>query len=306
MLRLDTFFVDGRPFDWCPENFALVTQDWGVRTSTHPTLSGARVVIVQAPRESASRPFAETRRLHSQAWNATWDVMDSCLYDYLFGLWTTQRAFTLQFDDEMARSSCALTPHFDRRLWYTPTYPIVPFGFVPGSALTHTGNLWLEEAGVLRPVATGFAVDESVGLVRFAHPLARTLNVVFRYTWRARVRIAQFDVAPRAGDHMQGYYTGSVVFEQVPSNAPDFLYATAPCTGLGNLERGIISGTTVSTFQQSFYETRLSYGTGITWELSAPYSGGFSGGFMSVGFSSDVPPPSGPSLAPMTDVPVGP
>lgn len=105
----------------------------------------------------------------------------------------------------------------DTRTYYTPTYPIAPYGYTPfyNYGKTHFGNIL--ENGV-QLVSTDFKVDDETGTIVFdVSPVTmdsiEESTISMNYTWRAFVRVSSCTLTPSTTAPLM--YTGEVEFEQV-------------------------------------------------------------------------------------------
>lgn len=217
-LLLEKFVIDGVQHDYLPGAFEdLTTGDFKVRAESYPILNNKRLVVVQSAPADTDNLYAERRKLSRQAWRASFDAeawMDMCMRDQLMTLYTLQKSFWIQFDDEMSRCLGNLfTVGREFRGYFTPTYPIAPFGYTPDNPTYYNGTIYVNGVGV----TGGFDVDSETGMVRFTDALDVDAKVQMKYTWRVFVRIAEIDI--KANLLAQGTYVGSVIFEQM---TPDY------------------------------------------------------------------------------------
>lgn len=215
-MYLNKFIADGIHFDYPPGQFEHLEDEYGVPRMSVPTLEGRRLVLVNAYHDSLDYPGVHKRKLHRQAWKASWSeeaFMDSCMYNYLRNLYTLQKPFWIQFDDVMTRSGTNLfCPDEVRKDYFTPTYPIAPYEYDNANLNNYNGTVFVN----FEPQWNNFTVDSDIGLVRFATALEETDIVHMAYTWKAFVQIVSIDLYPfEFGNEV---YAGTVVFEQINPN----------------------------------------------------------------------------------------
>lgn len=227
---LDKFIVDGVHYDYMPGAFDALNSGgpYGVRADRYPALNGTSIVVIQSSTPTVYVPYLEQRKARRQAWRATFSEdswMDLCMYDHLHTLHSLQKTFWVQFDDEMSRqwANC-FNADSEYRAYFTPTYPIAPFGYTPLNGQVY--NATVRVNGVV--YNTGFSVYSDTGMIVFNAPLGPNDRVEMRYTWRAYVRISEFDVQPHG--LAQHTYVGTIVLEQVnPNYSSDPWPITLPC-----------------------------------------------------------------------------
>jgi hypothetical protein len=242
LLLLDKFIIEGYHFEDLPGEWEQVSNDgFGVRRQTYPTADNKRQVVINKPLRTDELSFADKRKISTQAFRAGWSLPDSycsrCMYDHLVNLYSLQKTFYIQYDDVMTYdpTSPAVLQKIgvQTRAYYTPTFPIKPFGWTPLDATTWALKVYVNNI----PVNTdSFTVDEDSGMIQFRGPLLVTDVVTAVYTWRMYVQVADFNLIPAPGEIAQELYVGSVVFEQVskPAGAPDNWYITLPCMDPSN------------------------------------------------------------------------
>jgi hypothetical protein len=225
MIRLNKIVVDGMFFNDLPSKLdQIIDEDYGVRLDSHRTLNHRRVIVTETAQTATPNNYRQKRKIHQQAWRFGWDTesfMTPALAGLINELYETQKPFWIQADDEMSRcwGRCLtvgndifdnLTPH----AYFTPTYPIFPYGHEPGE----DSDVWPDSLMVEGKLWDGYyTVDRETGLV-LIEPERSQFNhrtkVHFKYTWRAYVRIKSVEIY--AYQLAQTYYVGDVVFEQVP------------------------------------------------------------------------------------------
>lgn len=237
LLLLDKLIIEGYHFDDLPSEWDQIMSDgFGVRRNTYATADNKRkVVILKAPKGDALS-FADKRKISTQAFRAGWALPDApcgrCLYDHLSKMYSLQKTFYIQYDDVMTYDITAPAVLSNigtqRRAYYTPTFPIKPFGWTPTAPTTWALKVFVNNV----PVNTdSFTVDEDSGTIQFRSQLQVTDVVTAIYTWRMYVQVAEFSLVPAPGEIAQEVYSGTVIFEQVekPAGAPDLWYITLPC-----------------------------------------------------------------------------
>lgn len=223
-LLLDEFIVDGLSYDWLPISFdQITTPDFGVRATRYLTQDLGSQVITNSKPITNEDPYSHIRKITRQAWSVSFDLIDQCMYDHLKVLYDTQKYFYTQFDDEMSRLNGALIRSGSSgRTFFTPTYPIKPYGYYPGSLIGHAGNIKAYDGTTPFQFYSGVTITPETGMVTFDNPIKENIVVTMSYTWQCYVRIAGFDLKPRS-DIPQGYYNGTIILEQVStfdSNEP--------------------------------------------------------------------------------------
>lgn len=216
------FIVDGVQHEHLPGNFTNVNDPtWSVRSNTYPTLDLKNVVVIEQANSDDRYPYNGKRKVQRQAWVAEFSsdsFMSFDMYDHLRELFTIQKSFWLQYDDEMSRDAARLeTMGNDFQSYYTPTFPIAPYGYGPTHVVDYNGTVWVNNV----PKFSGFSIDSELGVVKFSTALNISSEVLMAYTWRSFVRIMAFDMRPMSQVAQTGY-TGTVVFEQMrPNHAYD-------------------------------------------------------------------------------------
>ena len=212
---IDKFIVDGIHFNDAPANWTPINE-FGPRLEIVPTLSGKTSYTAQYRLNNGTTLLPENaKKTVLQAWAGTWQTpnpMSLCLRDKLFMLYTLQKTFYLQYDDEMSRvwGLCYCADN-ERKIYYTPTYPVYPVGLTADNpSVEFTTNVKVE--GDV-PVGLTYNIDRELGVVYFNKPLTNKNKVFVTYVWRSKVRILALSVEPV--DNLKTYYHGDVVFGQV-------------------------------------------------------------------------------------------
>jgi hypothetical protein len=220
------FIVEGRHYEWLPAEFKK-SPEFGVRKQTFPTLDLKNITVVQQAPTTADT-YLENRKVHRQAWQVSWDEsapLSLEMRDHLMNLYTLQKEVWVQFDDEQSRDGCILeTVGTDYKAYFTPTYPIMPYGHSPLDPREYNGTVFVNNV----PKYTGFDVDSEVGMVRFTNALTANDVVQMAYSWKARVRVDMCDISAgfRLARHM---YVGSIVLVQtIPVYTTDPFPVTMP------------------------------------------------------------------------------
>lgn len=219
--HFNEFIVDGVAHTYLPASFTNVNEQWGVRSTSYPTLDLKNVIVIEQAASNNNEPYSGKRKIHRQAWKADWEqeaFMSFDMYDHLRELYTLQKTFWLQYDDEMSRDGARLeTMGDDFRSYFTPTYPIAPYGYDPQNQVRYNGTIF--KNGYPLPSNT-YWVDSELGIVRITSDkpaLTITDEITMAYTWRSFVRILSFDMRPVSKVAQTGY-VGTIVFEQVKPN----------------------------------------------------------------------------------------
>lgn len=254
----------------CPEKFTLQKDLYGVQSSSYMTLDGRRCVVYQQPQGPYPGNGSDRRLVARQAWKASWTqncFMDLEMFDHLQTLSTLDQYFWLEYDDEMSRTQGLLTPVADNdytsyastKYYFTPTYPIAPYGYTPSVPTLYNGTITAN--GVILDPSV-YTINSGSGLVRISnYNLTQATILRFSYSWRVFVRISEIELMP-VGDLSQIAFAGTVVFSQViPDYSKDidnYNFNEMPITGvsLGNPSFGTVTPTI------SWGDTR--YNTGVT------------------------------------------
>jgi hypothetical protein len=272
---LNKFIVDGIHWEWVPAEFAPSYETHGIRVASMPQLDLSRIVITEAPTPRADAPNNEMRRVHRQMWAASWGSdapMDLCMRDFLFKLYYVQKGFWVQFDNEMSRRGVQLMDlDGEGIVFFTPTYPIAPYGYTPVNGIGYKGLIRTNDGTWI----TDFTVDSEVGKVQIAntdpsYPVLYPDYVVMDYTWKAFVRIAGINLNPI--EVTRNFYAGEVLFEQITPNykydpwAVEY-YCTPFGIPIGSLSSGgnsIPSGQTIGPSNEEDHTVNLTVNTETT------------------------------------------
>lgn len=230
-LLLDNFIIDGTSYDWLPITFNQITNsEYGVRSVRYPTMDLSAQVITNTKAVTNTDQYADLRKIQKQAWVVEFDTIDQCMYDHLQTLYTCQKSFYVQFDDEMSRDNGALIRVGQSgKTFFTPTYPVRPYGYYPGFGGSYANAIKIYDGTNFISLTSGFTISQEIGRVEFDNPIIENLIVAMSYTWRCFVRIAGFELKPR-GDIPQGYYNGSLILEQVSTfDSTDPWITLEPC-----------------------------------------------------------------------------
>lgn len=266
------FVVDGVHWDYFPSAWeAMLTDEYGVRSSVANTLNLTSIVVAQTSIPTDLVPDAEKRLVHRQAWKASWDqngFMDVCMRDQLVMLYTLQKGFWIQYDDEMSREAAQLIPaDTGRKTFFTPTYPVAPYGYTPVAPTSYNGTVFMNGT----PIWDGFTVYNELGKITFENQLPTFVKVYMKYTWKAFVRIANLSIKPLPG-LAQDIYEAEVVFEQITPNITyDPWWVTFNCTNCPNVGGanlagggGITPANPLSLPNPQWWDTRYSVASGTT------------------------------------------
>lgn len=217
----DMFILRGYHHEYLPAQFQQLLEGYSKTQERYVSLAMSPIAIVHKPQEDEDRPGADLRVAPFTAWEGVWDGeawADPVLYGHMKSLYESDLPFWIQFDSHMSRNFDTLFPiSEDRKTWATSTWPIAPFGTTPAAPTTHNGNLFVD--GFV--VTDGVTIDDETGVVYFETAPDEDAAIYFRYTWRAYVRIAQFDFAALEGGQGNTTYVGRALFEMVAPNYSD-------------------------------------------------------------------------------------
>lgn len=262
-LLLDYFIVDGFKYEFLPLNMVPVTTpEFGVRTSRYLTLDLGAQIITGVKATTSAEDFTHIRKIHNQGWAIEFDFIDQCMYDHFKILYDTQKHFYVQFDDEMSRDLAPLIRAGETgRSFFTPTYPIKPYGYYPGSSVDYLNDIKLYDGTTIVTLNDKYTIDEDLGLITFDNPISENVIVAMNYTWRANVRISGFELQPKS-NLPQGYYTGTMFIEQVTTFDSSDPYVTlAPCYMKSNSNS--LNPTVVSDIPSGFQDFSLPNSSGF-------------------------------------------
>lgn len=239
-LRSFVFSIEDIAYEWPPSKFARLDGEDGVKGESVRTAGLARQVVVPRPFNSNAWYGCESqsavegsgtatdfhpnlRMLPSQAWQADWQeaVVSACMRDHLYTLYTLQKPFWIQFDDEMSHDCSVLDcVSTDRKSFATPTYPVAFYRVADPNNARHVTHSYMQVYlnGELHSWDSNpWRFDPEMGLIVFENSIAAEDVVGMKYLWRAHVVIREinFEIAAYA----QGPYRGTVVFEQIPAPA---------------------------------------------------------------------------------------
>lgn len=265
---LDKFIVDGVHWKWLPGMFSPKYDTHGVRSSSYPQLDLSRIVVTESSPNVTSSANIEQRRVHRQMWHAVWEQdapMDLCMHDALLNLYVTQKGFWVQFDAEMSRADVQLLDLDGLgHTFFTPTYPIAPYGYVPGSSEGYRGKVRKNDGTWIQQ----FTVDSEIGRVEILntdpeYTIIYPEYITMDYTWKAFVRIAAISLNPIT--ITREFYSGEILFEQItPNYTYDPWTISYGCqTTLGSYADSTPSGGTIGLSNPSQASNPLSYPTVI-------------------------------------------
>lgn len=228
---LNSVIIEDVVYQWTPDGFIFDTSEFGIRSKSNAVLDNARVVTTQSVISGTSwiandvELFQDARLSLGQAVTLTWSTKGfttMCMRDHLYTLYTTQKKFWLQCDDDMSYDLALLTATDTSYQYYiTPTYPI---GFMrnrdtSSPYTTQYDYIQVYKNGVVLDWESNpWRFDTKTGLMWFATPMLSTDAIQLKYVWRMYVRVVTASVD--ALDIAQNTYGGSVVLEQVdpPAN----------------------------------------------------------------------------------------
>lgn len=218
MVYNDLLFIDDVAYDIRPSSFVQVYDETSsVNYQLNKTMNSSAILLVNKKQTLAEEAEAARRNIRKQVWEADFtenSIMSKYMFDHLLQLYNSQQGFWIQFDAEMSRCWGNLhTVGKDYRAYFTPTWPIVPYGHEPGDEIDFSKDVFKNGSRY----NGDFTVYPEWGMVYF--PVANTHSknsiLVMRYTWRAYVRVMdlQFTQLAYFGNE---YYSGRVKFQQLP------------------------------------------------------------------------------------------
>lgn len=216
----DKFVMDGHIFDIVPEMFTNV-QSQGKESVT--TLAKAKVSTSSASVNTNSRLNIENRNHVWQVFKADFTAVPPDMYDLVQNLYSVNKSFFIRFDEEMSRfindpqivySTECYNVNESNRIFLLPTYPVKQENYTPNVNDDFEYHLYLYDGADYVAIQSGFSLDTQTGVITFDSKLADGVRVIAKYSWRAKVRI--LDYALRELDEECYWYTGSVLFQQVP------------------------------------------------------------------------------------------
>jgi hypothetical protein len=263
----DFSLIDGRfiledvEYDSLPDGWQWLSGEDGLKGETVRTLTQTRKNIVQPARTGknwysysdesfsgdAVNKYVDARYIVSQVWSVSWNnaFMSWCMRDHLMTLYTLQKGFWLQYDDEMSRDCATLQAiDSDRTQFVTPTYPIAFYrkGDPDGQYSLDTCYFELRIDNVIVDWNDNpYRIDPDIGLVVFESSINANSIVTLKYLWRAYVRIKELNLAQLV--MAQHLYVGTVVFEQLKPPLSferfDEFLVDEPCRDCENGDRRI-------------------------------------------------------------------
>lgn len=211
--KFNKIIIDGIFYDILPYTFHPNFDEYGISSTVEFTFTGNNFVVVHG--RANENDFSKRRKIYSRGWIVEFSgesPATSEMYDQLRTLYTLQKPFWIQFDNEMSRCYANLeTVGTEYRSYYTPTYPIFPYGHEPGDdADDFTGCIFID--GEL--YSGSITVDRENGVITFPDTIVLTQQsrVQMKYTWRDYVTIAMFD-GRNLQETTQNVYTISLLLE---------------------------------------------------------------------------------------------
>lgn len=201
--------IDGAEYDWLPGGFKRLP-DRPVRKQTYDIQDLTTITVVHKAPTNAAVTYAEDRKIHRQGWVVEWNQKAPCsseMRDHFDLLYQLQKEFWIQFDDVMIREGCILrTVGTDYKAYFTPTFPIAPYGYEDSEV--YSGNVYINGE-----IAGGYTVTSELGLIRFDSSLTAEDVVTMDYSWRAKVRMEAFDMQ-EGFELAQHYHVGQITLLQ--------------------------------------------------------------------------------------------
>ena len=222
----DSFVVDGVIYPYLPEQFTTFAYD---NNASADTLHKNMVAVGDRSTDTAARPYIYKRNELWQTWRADFTVVGQEFVDQILALYSINKNFFIRFDDEMSRTINgdyvdSMTElhnvNGDRRVYLTPTYPIKQSGYSPLLQDVFDYHVYLFDGTDFLNIKEGFSVDKHSGTVVFQSKLLDTTRVFMAYTWRIKVRVADYNFQ-EISEEANTYYTGHVLFYQVEEEATD-------------------------------------------------------------------------------------
>ena len=225
-LQDNVIIIDDTIYDYAPATIQYgYSAGYGVVGDTVLTADLTRVTQVQTGDSSDGwyvnnvNEFVENSISNKMLWNMNWTEtswMNVCMRDHLMGLYTSQRPFWIQFDEEMSRDGFTLEAIDDtNKLFQLPTFPVAYYTTATSTASnSYIVNPYLQIFTSANPSVletTLFRVNLDSGLIKFNTAIASG-KIVVKYLWRAYVKIKQINLSPIQWS--QDIYAGEISFEQ--------------------------------------------------------------------------------------------
>lgn len=231
----DVLVIDGYPHTDLPTKFMPILNEYADQVIvSKTTVDGSRVVLLNGATPITGYDGAEQRKLRRISFEISWEdgFLSRQLHDQLSALYSLNQSFWIQFDNEMSRSNAILFPSdlndynaSNYQTYFTPTFPIAPYGYEPDDVRVYPGTIFIGST----PVYYDFTVDSETGTVRIKSTSLTSKSVIVRmaYTWKAFVRIKQFELIP-TGSIAAETYTGTIQVEMVEPNYYNDNWYTLP------------------------------------------------------------------------------
>lgn len=231
----DVLVIDGYQHEDLPTKFVPILNEYADQIIvSKATVDASRVVLINGATPITGYDGAEQRKIRRISYEISWEggFLSRQLHDQLAGLYSLNQSFWVQFDNEMTRSSALLFPSdlndynaSNYQTYFTPTFPIAPYGYEPTDVRVYPGTIFIGAT----PVYYDFTVDSETGTIRIksASLTSKTIQVRMAYTWKAFVRIKQFDLTPTGGIAAETY-SGNIQLEMVTPNYYNDNWYTLP------------------------------------------------------------------------------
>ena len=225
-LQSEVIIIDDTIYDYAPASIKYAySEGYGVVGDTVLTADLTRVTQVQSGDSSGgwyvngTNEFVENSISNKMLWQMEWTEtswMNVCMRDHLIGLYTSQRPFWIQFDEEMSREGFLLEAIDDsNKTFQLPTFPLAYYTTATSTASTsYVVNPYIKIFTSANPAiqeTTLFRVNLDSGLIKFDTAIASG-KIVVKYLWRAYVKIKAIDLQPIQWS--QDIYAGTIAFEQ--------------------------------------------------------------------------------------------
>ncbi len=211
----DYFIIEGVKYPFVPTSFRQVNKP---QQSYYKTVANKAVVVDSGTNTSEATIRASARRVGTQVFAVTWNAMPRTMVDHIKSLFHNARAFYVQYDDEQSFDyERIFDVQSDRICFFTPTYPIYPYGYTPASPETFAGDVFISEGGTVNSLSAGFTVQQTLGAVLFDTQVTAPTEVFMRYTWRCPVLITGL-VVQELDAISKNFYDVSLVMTQVPDS----------------------------------------------------------------------------------------
>lgn len=207
------FIVAGIHYVDMPSNFQVL-QEYGQKSSfSLNTANRGRVTTLKSKKVDED-DYTNERKAKKLAYRLEFENASLELKNHLYTLFSTSAKIFVQLDDVMSREYAELLrSEDDPSTFFTPEYPIVPFGGTPPEPETFEDDVYLTDGTTIVTLSDGFEVDQDNGIITFGFPLDEGIRAFMRYTWKCPVRVAECQFHSETIAQMN--YNGYVVLEQV-------------------------------------------------------------------------------------------